>query len=1161
MKALKKNIIREISGTKSRFFSILAIIGLSTGFFTGIKASGPSMMKTGLDYFEEQNLMDIRLVSTVGFDDDDIKSIKENENTLDVMPGYSSDLISTEDNIDTVIKVISLPEKTDTNDRIINEPILVEGRFPESSGECAIESYYFTRYGYKIGDKITLNPKVQGNDTLDFVKNLEYKIVGAVSSPTYITYQRENTNVGDGTIAYFIMLPSEEFSSERYTNVFLTTKKNFDPYNPYDSEYKEHIDKVKDVYTDLSEERIRIFNENTLKDAKKELSDARKEYSEKKTEAEKELSDGEKKLHDGEREYAEKILDAERKIAEGEKELEDGRKKLAEGQKKYADGIAEAKQKLTDAKTEYSKGKEEYTKAKNEYDLQIEQAQNKLDDAETEFNIQYQLFYGTTKPQAETKLTLLKTAIDSCNEIIDKTKQSIEEAEEIISIEVDDENELQKLKDKLDEYSAKLDEYNLQYEEGTRQLKEGEKQLEDARQKLDDAKAEFREKKAEGSQKLNDAQIKLDNAQSQIDIGMLEYESAMNSGMLEIQAAQAKISEGEKQLENGKTELEKQKAAGMEQLKKSREKLDSGKNEAARQLGEALKKLNDAQKQIESLDDAKWFVNARNDYPGYSGLEEDSMRVDKVATVFPFFFMLVASLVCLTTMSRMVEERRTEIGTLKALGYSNFSIALKYFIYSSIASVVGSIIGGILGMSTLPKIIVDTYSMLYTLPPSKVVFPLDIFILSSAMGLICTSVVAVVSCLGELRLKPATLMRPKAPKPGKRILLEHIPFIWKHLNFTSKVTMRNLFRYKIRFFMTVIGVAGCTALIIGGLGLKDSLSVIAGRQYDELTIFDQIYALSDPGDERKTEYIMSQFHADKRFDQTIPVGQNWINVVYDNDRKISLRTVIAEPDSSFEKIFVLRDRVTHDKVTLDNSGVVINERLSQVTGVGAGEILDFMLDDESYSVKVSGITENYAGNTVYFTPEIYTEVTGKETEYNVVYTQLSDISSDEQKKVANDWMEKDEILTVSVLEDQLNGILSTLDSLNVIVLVVIICAGMLAVVVLYNLTNINISERIREIATIKVLGFYNIETANYIYRENIILTLTGALVGLPLGMVFLSFIMVSIQMEMVMFPQYITVLSYAIGFVLTLIFSLFVNFIMYFKMKKVSMVESLKSIE
>ena len=1161
MKALKKNILREILGTKSRFISILAIIGLSTGFFTGIKASGPSLMKTGLDYMAEKNLMDLRLVSTVGFDDDDIRAIKENDNTLDVMPGYSADLITSKNNIDTVIKVISQPEKTDTNNTIINEPLINEGRLASGKGECVMESYYFYHYNYKLGDTIVFNPVIQGNDTTDIIKDLEFKIVGVVSSPVYITYQRENTNVGDGTVAYFIMVPSEEFSSERYTNVFLTTKKGKDHYNPYNDEYKDYIEKAKTSYTDLSEERITIFNNNTLSDAKQKLADARKEYSDKKEETHKELSDGEKELHKGEKELADKVLEGEKKIADSEKQLEKGKKELADGQKKYSEGINEAKTKLTDARQKYSEGKTEYTKAKLEYDTKIEEAQNKLDDAQTEFNTQYQLFYGTTKPQAETKLSLLKTAIDACKEVIEKTKASIEELEKNVTVEVDDTNELEKLKNKLDEYNSKLDEYNDQYEDGKKQLKDGEDQLNNAKTELENAKNEFRQKKAEGAVSLNDAQIKLDEAESQLEIGELEYKTAMTTGILEIEEAQSKISEAENQIEKGKAELEKQRAAGMEELKKGREKLNAGKSEAARQLSEAGQKLSDAEKQLDALNDAKWYVFARDDNPGYSGLQEDAGRIDRVATIFPFFFMLVASLVCLTTMSRMVEERRTEIGTLKALGYSNFSIALKYFVYSSIASVTGSIIGGILGMSTIPKIIVDTYSMLYTLPESRIVIPFDIFLFASGLGLLCTSAVAVVSCLGELRLRPAPLMRPKAPKPGKRILLEYFTFIWKHLNFTSKVTMRNLFRYKIRFLMTVVGVAGCTALIIGALGLKDSLSVIADRQYKELTVFDQIYALSEPGSSKELGYIMSQFHADKRFKEAIAVQQDWITINHHKDKKISLRTIIAENDEHFRNIFNLRDRETHEAVTLTDEGAVINERLSQVVGTGVGENLEFTMDGETYTVRITGITENYAGNAIYLTPELFTSITNKEPIFNIVYTQISEDYADEAKDIANDWMEKDEILTVSVLEDQLNGILSTLDSLNVIVLVVVICAGMLAMVVLYNLTNINISERTREIATIKVLGFYNMETANYIYRENIILTLTGATAGLPLGMIFLSFIVESIQMEMVMFPKYITIFSYLAGFALTLLFSLLVNFIMYFKMKKISMVESLKSIE
>jgi len=694
-----------------------------------------------------------------------------------------------------------------------------------------------------------------------------------------------------------------------------------------------------------------------------------------------------------------------------------------------------------------------------------------------------------------------------------------------------------------------------------KQLQDAEIKLNDAKTQLDNAKIQFQEKKTDGALQLNEAKIKLDDAESQLEIGRLEYDTAMTTGMLELQAGQTKLSEGESELQKGKDELEKQKTEGLRKLKESREKLATGKAEAKSKLGDAEKKLDDAQKAIDSLDEAKWYVYTRDDNTGYSGLIEDAERVDKIAAVFPVFFLIVAALVCLTTMSRMVEERRTEIGTLKALGYSNIQIAYKYFIYSASASIIGSIIGAVIGISTLPFIILYTYSIMYTLPEPTLVIPWDSFFFSAGTGLLCTCLVAVITCLSELKIRPATLMRPKAPKPGKRILLEHITPIWNHMSFTSKVTARNIFRYKARFLMTVIGVAGCTALIIGGLGLKDSISVIADRQYKEISVFDQIYALKTSGTSKEKQYIMSQFHNDQRFSETLLVSQNWVTVYYGNNEKIDFRYVVGEDYEQFKKFFTLRNRMTHEKIELNENGVVVNERLAEVIGTSVGDTIDIVLNDEHYSCKISDITENYAGNYMYILPSVYKNITGKEPLFNIVYTQVSPDSKKTEKEIVNDWIKKDEILTVSMLGEQLDAILSTLSALDIIVLVLIFCAGMLAVVVLYNLTNINIAERFREIATIKVLGFYNMETANYIYRENGILTVTGALIGLPIGRIFTSFIMQEIQMKFVMFPDQVNSVSYIIGFSLTILFSLFVNFIMYFKMKNISMVESLKSIE
>ena len=1162
MKALHKNIIREIQRSKSRFFSIMAIMALSTGFFTGIKCSSPSLIETGRKYFDENNLMDIRLVSTVGFDDNDIDAINDIDCTVAVMPSYMCDLSARVNDAESTIRVHALPERTETNAKEINAVDVIEGRLPEEPDECVIDSYNFNANTLKIGDTIKFNETVSGNKTLDQIKHLEYKIVGTVRTPMYITYQRGNTNIGSGALAFYIMINPEEFVSERYTCVYVQTDAAANGVSDTSEEYKNKISEQELIYEELADKRVDEFNKTTYADAKKKYDDAIKEFSEKKTETENELIDGEKKLHKGELEADEKLLEAEQKLADGEKELEDAKNQLEEGKLTYSLKTSEAKQKLAEAQQQYNDGKAAYEKAQLEYDISISQAQSQLDRARSKFNTQYTLFYGTTKPQAETKLTLLKAAIDVCQEALDKTNERIRKLEQSLEPAESVQNKLDELKEKLSEYEAKIKEYNIQYEEGTAALTEGERKLNEAKQQLDDAQAEFDTKKAESALQLGEAKIQLETAEKQLEEGRFEYETGLTTGMFELQEAMNKITEGEKKLELGRRELNNQKKAAMEELKSSREQLESGKITAKTKLDDAARQLSDAKDMLEKIEDAKWYVYDRDDNPGFSGLGDDAKRVDSIATVFPVFFLLVSLLVCLTTMTRMVEERRTEIGTLKALGYSDAAIAFKYFIYASSASVIGSILGSVVGVATLPYIIVGTYGIMYILPDTTLVVSVESFIISTLLGLVCTCSVATFACLSELRIRPATLMRPKAPKPGKRILLERIRPIWNHMNFTSKLTARNLFRYKARFLMTVIGVAGCTALIIGGMGLKDSISVVADRQYNEISLYDQVYALNTSGSTEEKQYLMSQFHKDKSFKNVLltnmknshaSFGKN----VYNNDMSI----VVPDNIDDFKKMFVLRRRTDHSPISLDDEGIVITERLSQVLDCKLGDEISFDIGDDPYKAKVSGITENYANNYIYLTKNFYENLVGKPCKYNVILTQLSDGAIGNEHDIMSKWIQNDDILTVLNIQDQVDKITSTLQSLDVIVFMLIVCAGMLAMVVLYNLTNINIAERVREIATIKVLGFYNLETANYIYRENMVLTIVGALVGLPLGTVFSVFITFAIQMDIVMYPQNIEPISYVLGFLLTIAFSVVVNFIMYYKMKSISMVESLKSIE
>ncbi len=926
--AMRKNIIREVLRTKSRFLAIFAIIGISVGFFSGLKSASPSMLRTALTYLEDYSLMDIRLISTVGFDDEDIRSIKELDYVDSVMPGYVADLIVTQNEIDSVVRVYSVPQKTDTNDKPINDIILRDGRLPVNEGECAIENYYLEMSGYHIGDTITFNPMVDGKPSTDYVKHNEYKIVGLVDSPLYLTYLRGNSLIGDGNVSFYMMLPPEEFVSQRYTAAYLRTKASAEHSFPFGDGYKDEIRDEKDKLEEFSHKSIERFEASVLADAKTQL---------------------------------------------------------------------------------------------------------------------------------------------------------------------------------------------------------------------ESGKALFRQKKDEALKKISDGELELKNKEQQL------------SSMIE---------EAKKKSGHVRTELEEQIKTVTQKLSEEREKLDAEKQTVQSLISEAETKLKETEEKIASLENGKWYVYDRDDNPGYSGLYDDSHRVDDISRVFPVFFLLIAGLVCFTTMTRMVEERRIETGTLKALGYPGISIASKYVIYSGAAALLGSIAGAAAGVLTLPRIIVDTYRIMYTFPPTVIEIDWKSMIISSAVGIVCIMLVSLAACFKDLRLAPAALMRPKAPKPGKRILLEHIKPLWNHMSFTSKVTARNLFRYKARFLMTVIGVAGCTALMVAGFGLKDSVAGIADIQFDELTIYDQVYSLSKSGTADEKKEILSEFRQDERFEHSLLAYLGWGFIQNENGGKNTQIRIIAGSDpEEFKGVFVLRDRKTHNEIPLTDDGIIISERLADVLHLSTGDNVILTLEEEKYTCRVAGFTENYAGSLGYMTPAYYQKMTGSEIKYGVVMTRIAEPFKNSEKDISNEYMKKDDIITVTSITEQVSTMKTMIQSLDVIILVLIICSGLLAVVVLYNLTNINIAERVREIATIKVLGFYSLESANYIYREITTLTVIGSLAGLGLGNLFASFVVESIQMDNVMFPKYVSVWSYVFSFALTIVFSLAVNFIMYFKMKKISMVESLKSID
>ncbi len=562
----------------------------------------------------------------------------------------------------------------------------------------------------------------------------------------------------------------------------------------------------------------------------------------------------------------------------------------------------------------------------------------------------------------------------------------------------------------------------------------------------------------------------------------------------------------------------------------------------------------------EAPQDASWYVMTRDNNPGYAEYGENADRINSIASVFPVFFLLVAALVCLTTMSRMVEEERTLIGTLKALGYSAGTIASKYLIYALCATVLGAAFGTLVGMKLFPYVIINAYAMLYYIPSFVAPYDAGLFLATTLVAVLAMCATVLASCLSALQEEPAMLMRPKAPKAGKRILLERIPALWKRCSFAWKVTLRNLFRYKKRMFMTVIGISGCTALTLTGFALHNSISDVVRLQYEELSLFSGVLSYKSTTADESDAMESTLALAGQQYEY---VYQKAFSFFCGEDETQAYLTVPKNPQA-LPHYQILRERKTQTPLTIADGEVLINEKLALLLGgVAKGDTIFIKYTDtQTVSLTIGGIFENYAQHYVYMNPQTYAKLFGGSLEYNLVYFFGDGL---EEERATSALSEK--LLTLGCVQGvnynnhMSESFSSMLQSLNMVIVVIIVCAGLLAFIVLYNLTNINITERIREIATIKVLGFFDAEVDSYIFRENFLLTLLGDALGLGLGVLLARYVIKTAEVDMVMFGREIHGLSFLLSFVLTLVFSIVVALFMHRYLKKVNMVEALKSVE
>ena len=752
--------------------------------------------------------------------------------------------------------------------------------------------------------------------------------------------------------------------------------------------------------------------------------------------------------------------------------------------------------------------------------------------------------------------------------------------------------ELEAGRTELDTQTAALAAAKAQLDAGWAELAAGEEQIAAGRQQLEASKQELEagQQEIEANQKtIDDSKAELASGKSQLDAAWKEInsnKSKLASSRAQLESGQTQLNEGKQTLADSKAEIsdgEQQIADAWDEIAENEQKIkdgweeyEEGKKEAESEiqdgedkikeaeseLEEARAKLEDAQKEIDELEEPEWYVNDREVNPEYSGYGENAERIRNIGKVFPVLFFLVAALISLTTMTRMVEEQRTQIGTLKALGYSKLSIASKYMKYALYATLGGSIAGVLIGEKIFPYIIVWAYGMMYPNLRSPVIpYNWEYGLMATGAALVCTLGATLSACYKELAATPAVLMRPPAPKEGKRVLLERIPFIWKHLNFTWKSTIRNLFRYKKRFFMTIIGIGGCMGLLLVGFGLKDSVVGIGDLQYDELQTYDMLVIL----DEKRSQEEQAELTEYLSKEKERAAGKNlFVQMISVTDGKKEYNPYLYVPEDMEDlgSFLVFRDRISHETYQLGEEGAIVTEKLASMLGVEVGDELIITDDDKGkLSVPIAYITENYLSHYVYLTPALYEQVYGEKAESNAMLLSVTSEEEEAMETIGGQLLNMDGVLNVTYSDNIAQQLADQLASLDLIIGVLIICAGMLAFVVLYNLNNININERKRELATLKVLGFHDSEVAAYVYRENILLTVIGAAVGIGIGGFLHRFIILTVEVDNCMFGRNIYTLSFVYGTLFTFAFSAIVNWFMYFKLKKIDMVESLKSVE
>ena len=819
------------------------------------------------------------------------------------------------------------------------------------------------------------------------------------------------------------------------------------------------------------------------------------------------VADAQKEIDEGQQE----LDDARQQLADAEQELKDARAELDDGWAQYYEGratlereIADARQTLANALSQLRSGEAEYADGQTQYQDGLAQYQQGL--AEYEDN-----------------LALLQEQQAQVDEGYAQYEAALAPYEGTPYYDA--------IVEQLAPQKAQLDAAQAQLTQGFAQLEAGKAVLDETKAVLDDSAAQ-----------LSAARAELDSGWNEYYSGQATLDREEQNGRQELADALAELEDGEAQYADGLQEYE------------------DGLAEAEEEIADGEAQLADAREELAALDGCDWYVLGRTTNAGFSGYSQDAERVGNLASIFPVIFFLVAALACLTTMTRMVEDQRTQIGALKALGFSRFAISRKYIGYAFWASFLGGVLGLAVGCTLFPAVIANAFDIMYNIPQLEYKFQPVICVVAVLAAVACTTGAALWACLSTLIDTPANLMRPKAPKPGRRVFLEYIKPLWGKLTFTWKVTMRNLFRYQRRFWMTVIGIGGCTALIVTGFGLHESIFDILDKQFDEISLYDATAGLEEdpPGEElaRVTDYLAQS----DAVDRYLLCHQEAADVSLGRATQ-SVYLFSVGDIQQFGQFIQLRHRLDDQPVTLDDEGVILTEKLAELLDAQVGDTI-VLEGDKRAEVKVADIVENYVYHYVYMTDACYQRLFGQTPQASTILVAYTDaVDQAQSDQVSADLMAMDAVTSYSYIATIRDSFTDSMNAINYAVVIIILAAAALAFVVLYNLTNINITERMRELATLKVLGFYDREITAYVYRENIFLTAFGIILGLVLGRFLHAWMVVTVEVDIVMFGRTAPPYAYVLAAVLTAVFSVVVNIAAHFRLKKVDMVESLKTVE